>query len=95
MENFNTEDNNIRFIVESAMAKLEKANFRLWVAVIILILALLGTNAGWIYYESQWQYVESSTSTITQEAQTDGDGSINVQNIGGDYYGGQSKTNDN
>ena len=95
MVDFNTDDNNIRFIIESAFTKLEKANIRLWVVVIILVVALIGTNAGWLWYESQWQYVESSTQTVTQEAQTDGDGSINLQNVGGDYYGNESKADDN
>ena len=54
MVDFNTDDNNIRFIIESAFTKLEKANIRLWVVVIVLVLALIGTNAGWLWYESQW-----------------------------------------
>lgn len=92
---YNTDDNNIRFIIESALAKLEKANTRLWVVVIILIVALLGTNAGWIWFESQWNYVDTTTQTITQEATSDGDSDISIQGVGGDYYGRESKTDDN
>lgn len=92
---YSTEDNNIRFIIESALAKLEKANTRLWIVVIILIVALLGTNAGWIWFESQWNYVDTTTQTITQEATSDGNSEINLQGVGGDYYGGESKADDN
>ena len=84
---YNTDDNNIRFIIESALAKLEKANTRLWVVVIILIVALVGTNAGWIYYENSFQDV-----VVTQEAVADGESDINLQNVGGDFYGGESQT---
>lgn len=87
MEKFNTDDNNIRFIIESAFAKFEKTNFRLWVTIILLILALLGTNAGWIAYEMSFQEV-----VVTQEAFTDGSNDIRLQNIGGSYYGGESET---
>ena len=85
--NFNTDDNNIRFIIESALAKLEKANTRLWIIVILLIVALVGTNAGWIYYENSFEDV-----VVTQEvdAESDGDSDLHINTIGGDNYGGES-----
>ena len=85
--NYNTDDNNIRFIIESALAKLEKANVRLWIVVIILIVALVGTNAGWIYYENSFQDV-----VVTQEvdAESDGNSDLNINTVGGDYNGGES-----
>ena len=84
---YSTEDNNIRFIIESALAKLEKANVRLWIVIIILIVALLGTNAGWIWYESQYEDV-----VVTQEvdAESDGHSDLNINTVGGDYNGGES-----
>lgn len=45
------------FVVEGEMARMERTNHRLWILCIILIAVLLGTNAGWIYYESQWEVV--------------------------------------
>ena len=74
---------------ESIAVRAERTTKRLWIIIIILILALLSTNAGWLWYESQYEYYE-----ITQEATADGSSDINLQNISGDYYGGQSKTND-
>ena len=84
---YSTDDNNIRFIIESALAKLEKANVRLWVVVIILIVALVGTNAGWIYYENSFEDV-----VVTQEvdAESDGNSDLNINTVGGDYNGGES-----
>ena len=38
---------------------------RLWITTLILIFMLVGTNAAWLYYESQWETVESWE--ITQE----------------------------
>ena len=67
---------------ESQMARMERVTVRLWVLVIILIIALIGTNAGWFYYEAQFE-----DTVITQEAQSDGNSDINLQNVGGDYYG--------
>lgn len=85
---FNTEDNNLRFIIESAFAKLERANTRLWIVCIILIVALIASNAGWIYWESQWQYVQTET---TVEASQEGDNNFLS---GGDlYYGTESENN--
>ena len=79
---------------ESATARQERTIKRLWVISIILILSLLGTNAGWIWYESQWEIVE--TEVIQEvEAEAEGDSDIYLHTIGGDYYGGQSEEYDN
>ena len=57
-------DDLTRWTVESALLHADKANKRIFVALIIVIIALLGTNIGWIYYESQWEVVETE---VTQE----------------------------
>lgn len=54
---------------EAAMARQERTVKRLWIVVILLIVLLVATNAGWIWYESQWEVVET-----TVESQTDGGG---------------------
>lgn len=79
---------------ESTMARFERTNKRLWILIIILIAVILGTNAGWLYYESQWQTVES---TVTQdvEATADDNSDINLNTVGGDYYGGESESKTN
>lgn len=47
---------------ESATSRQERTIRRVWILCIILIIALIGTNAGWLYWESQWEDV-----VITQE----------------------------
>ena len=42
------------FAHEGIVAKMERANRRLWILCIVLILLLAGTNGAWIYYESQF-----------------------------------------
>jgi hypothetical protein len=75
---------------ESTMARMERANKRSFIIIIILIIALIATNAGWVIYESQFETVETSTQI---EAEQDGAG-VNI--VGGDdiYYGTESQSND-
>lgn len=85
------DNNTIPYIAfESTTARQERTIKRLWVLCIVLILVLLGTNAGWLIYENQFQDVET---VITQDvnATSDGDGNVHLNTFGGDYYGGQSK----
>lgn len=50
---------------ESSMARMERQIKRLWIAVIVLIFLLVGTNASWLLWSNQWETVESWE--ITQE----------------------------
>lgn len=66
------------------MARLERTIKRLWILTIILIVLLAATNGAWIWYESQWEVVEETTSTeISQEADENGNNTY----YGGNYYG--------
>lgn len=67
------------------MARLERANRRLWIVLILVIVLLCATNAAWIWYESQFEDV-----VITQENE-DGYNSY-IGNDGDIYNYGQ--TND-
>ena len=49
--------------VLSAMA--ERTIKKLWILIILLVVLLFGSNAAWIWYEAQWQVVE--TTEVTQE----------------------------
>ena len=42
------------FSHEGDMARMERANKRLWIVILVLIAVLLGTNGAWIYYENQF-----------------------------------------
>ena len=52
---------------ESTMARMERANKRSFIIIIILIIALIATNAGWIIYESQFETVETSTQIEAEQ----------------------------
>lgn len=74
---------------ESATSRQERTIKRLWILCLVLIIALLGTNAGWLYYETSFEQV-----SVTQEieATSDGDSDLKLNAIGGDYYGGESES---
>ena len=70
-------------VYESQQERSDRSNKRLFILTVILIIALLGTNIGWIVYESQFEYVEEKTVTeisVSQEADEGGDNIF----IGGD-----------
>lgn len=67
---------------EGDMARMERANKRLWIVIIILIVALCGSNAAWIIYESQFEVIEETQIDAEQETE---EGSNYV--IGGDFNG--------
>ena len=67
---------------ESDMARLERTIKRLWILLLVLIALLAGSNAAWIYCESQFS-VETTSTEIEQD--TDGGGNNYV--VGGDFNG--------
>lgn len=77
----NEDKNNVSYVVyEGTIARFERMNRRVWILCIILIIALLGTNAGWIAYEAQFMDV-----SVEQEVDT-GEGDATVIGVG-DYNG--------
>lgn len=70
---------------ESAMARMERTIKRLWIALILVICLLVATNGAWLWYENQWEVVE--TTEITQE--NDG-GYNNYIGNDGDIYNGKA-----
>ena len=71
-------DNEGRYIHDAYIARGERTEKRLWIIVLILIALLVVTNVAWVYYESQFE--EIVTTTI--EAEQDGEG-VNIVS-GGD-----------
>lgn len=69
----------------------ERTIKRLWIVVILLIVLLVGTNAMWIYHESQYE-----DATITQDVlqEVSGENGRNYFN-GGDYYGSEAENQNN
>ena len=72
----NTPENVPYIVHESAMARMERQVKRLWIVVIICIAMIVASNAGWLWYESQFETIEYS-----YDYQQDGQGT----NIIGDW----------
>ena len=73
---------------ESAVARLERVIKRLWVLALVLIVLLAASNAAWIWWESQYETVET---TITQE---NADGYNNYIGNDGDIVSGNADNQD-
>lgn len=74
---------------ESDMSRLERQLKRLWIVILVLIFMLVGSNCAWLWYESQFETVET-VQEVVQEAD-------NGENhfIGGDVIGETDYTNHN
>ena len=75
---------------ESAMARMERTNKRLWITILTLIFLFVGSNCAWLWYNSQFEVVE----TTSIEAEQDGSG-VNIVSGGDLDYGAESKDNQN
>lgn len=71
---------------ESALAREDRKNKRLWILVIILLAMLFVSNGGWIWYESQFE------DTVTIEAEQTGS-EVNIVGGGDVKYGSEGKNN--
>ena len=75
---------NVPYIAyEAELSRMERMNRRLWIIVLVLIAALIVTNAAWLYYENQFEDVV----TVTQESSTEDGGNAIVNNEGSVIYG--------
>ena len=62
------EEIQIPYIVhESEVARLERIIRRLWILCIIIFVALIATNAAWIWYENQFM---DEVTTVEQESES-------------------------
>jgi len=75
---------------EGDMARMERTNKRLWVIILVLIGALVGSNLAWVIYESQFQVIEEKTEIEAEQETSDGGDNYVV---GGDYGKTESKDN--
>lgn len=55
-------------VYESAMAQIKSL---IWV-IVLLVLLLVGSNVGWLIYESQFEVVEETTETVITQENADG-----------------------
>ena len=69
---------------EGTVARLERVIKRMWVLALALIILLCASNAAWIWWESQYETIET---TITQE---NADGYNNYIGNDGDIVNGNA-----
>ena len=77
-------------VYESEMTRLERIIRRQFVLIIVALCFLVGTNAVWIWYESQFEEVVTTTE-VKQDVQQDSDNGNNTF-IGGDNGETESQT---
>lgn len=70
------------YVHEGEINRLERINKRFFILLLIVFFALVGTNAYWIWYESQFEDV-----VVTQE---NADGYNNFIGNDGDIHNGQT-----
>lgn len=75
------------YAAEGMIDRLSATNKRLWVMCILLIVLLVGSNALWIIYESQFMYYEQSV-----EQEIESEGNTTVIGIGDNYDKGETKS---
>ena len=87
-----TTPESVPYIVhESAMARMERTNKRLWITNLILIFLLVGAIIGFAYYENQFEDVV--TTTYESDAMDGGNAVINGE--GSVNINGESEGNEN
>ena len=75
--------NNVPYFVhEQMMARMERINKRLFIFCMVCLIALIGTNAYWVYYENSFEDV---VTTVTQDSL---DGNNNYIGNDGDITNG-------
>lgn len=71
-------------LLNEIIQDLKMSQKKLFATVWILILALVGTNIYWIWYNSQWEYediqIDSKDNGIS--TYSSGEGDVNVNGIG-------------
>ena len=77
-------------VFESSMMRADLLSKRLVAVIILLIVLLVGSNVGWLIYESQFEVVEETTTTITQD---NADGYNNYIGNDGDIVNGKADNN--
>lgn len=79
---------NVPYVVhESAMARAERQSKRLVAIIILLVLLLVGSNIGWLVYESQFETTETVEEILVD---AEDNGIANYIGNDGDIYNGEN-----
>lgn len=85
---------NVPYIAyESAMARMERINKRHWIALILALILLFGSNFAWFIYDKQ--YADVVTTTTVEADATDGGNAIINRNGEVTINGTSESDNDN
>lgn len=79
-------------VFETELARLERIIKREFLIIIIILIMLVGTNACWLYYESQFEEVVTTTQEVTQD---NDNGVNNFIGNDGDITNGETEDQDN
>lgn len=74
---------------ESAMARAERQTKSLVWVIVLLIVLLVGTNVGWLVYESQFEVAEETTETYTIQQEGENGNNNSIIN-GGEVVNGET-----
>ena len=77
---------------ESALARSERHNKRLWIVILVLIGALIGTNLAWIVYENSFEDIVSTEEIIVDAEEN---GIANYIGQDGNIYNGEDNNKEN
>ena len=68
------------YVHEGTVDRLMSIIRKLWILALVLVILLVGTNAAWIFYESQFETVsvEQEVDTGLGSAYVSGTGDVNV-----------------
>ena len=75
---------------ETASAISERNNKRLWIVILVLIVALIASNLAWIIYEAQFETVETTTEEYDIEQDAEGGNNNSIIN-GGSIVNGETE----
>lgn len=75
------------YVAEGMLDRQSATIKKLWIMCILLIVLLVGSNALWIIYESQFMYYEQSV-----EQEIESEGNTTVIGIGDNYGKGETKS---
>ena len=76
---------------ESDMSRLERQLKRLWIVVLVLIFLLVGSNCAWLWYESQFETVETVEEYVIEQDAESGNNNSIIN--GGEIVNGEADSN--
>jgi uncharacterized membrane protein YpjA len=74
------------WVYESAQARADRRFQKMWILVLVLIVLLVGSNVGWLYYEQQFE-----DTVITQDLDAGDGGTATIND--GVHINGESNAN--